>query len=364
MKICFIASQISAWGKIGGFGSMTRTLGKELVKRGVEVSAVVPRRKGQRPIEKLDGISVYSYHSALFLFAQEGYKLCDADIYHSEDPTFGTYLCLKAMPKRKHIVTCIDPRDCNDWKVEFGFSSLARKALFPVSYLYEASPFVKQSLRKVDAVFCQARFIIPKTMSMYRLSKEPGFLPNPVYVPNRDMQKANKPTVCFLARWDRRKRPELFFELAKKLPQIKFIAVGKAHDKKWDKYLREKYASLPNLEMTGFIDIFRSQKLDEILEKSWILVNPAAREGLPAAFLEAASCKCAILSSVNPDEFSTKFGYYVQDDDFASGLKYLLDKDRWRQKGESAYRYVKSTYEVNRVIDQHLAIYEQILASK
>jgi glycogen synthase len=33
MKVCFVVSQIFAWGKLGGFGSLTRTLGRELVKR-------------------------------------------------------------------------------------------------------------------------------------------------------------------------------------------------------------------------------------------------------------------------------------------------------------------------------------------
>ena len=56
MKVCFVASQLFAWGKYGGFGSLTRTLGREMAKRGVEVSAVVPRRSGQHSVEDLDGI--------------------------------------------------------------------------------------------------------------------------------------------------------------------------------------------------------------------------------------------------------------------------------------------------------------------
>ena len=49
MKICFICIEIFAWDKYGGFGKATRLIGRELVKKGIDVFAVVPRRKGQCP---------------------------------------------------------------------------------------------------------------------------------------------------------------------------------------------------------------------------------------------------------------------------------------------------------------------------
>ena len=88
-----------------------------------------------------------------------------------------------------------------------------------------------------------------------------------------DYQKNEKPTVCYMARLDRRKRPELFLSLAEQFPDVNFIAAGKSRDQKYDQYLRDKYAGLPNLEMTGFIDQFASNRHSEILEQSWIMVN-------------------------------------------------------------------------------------------
>lgn len=61
MRICLISVEIFAWGKYGGFGRATRLIGRELVKRGVEVYAVVPRRNEQRPVEDLDGIRVLGF---------------------------------------------------------------------------------------------------------------------------------------------------------------------------------------------------------------------------------------------------------------------------------------------------------------
>jgi len=64
MKICLICVEIFAWGKYGGFGRATRMIGRELVKRGLDVYAVVPRRQGQKSVENLDGIMVLGFSPA------------------------------------------------------------------------------------------------------------------------------------------------------------------------------------------------------------------------------------------------------------------------------------------------------------
>jgi glycosyltransferase involved in cell wall biosynthesis len=297
------------------------------------------------------------YPSHSLLSSGKLYQRCAADIYHSEEPTIGTYLAQKAMPDRKHIVTSQDPRTTGDWLTEYRYFSLRQKGMFPLMYLYEKNTLVKKAVQNADAVYCQAKHIIPKTQSLYGLSAIPDFLPNPVQVPEEEFAKAKTPTVCFLARWDRRKRPEIFFNLAKKFPHVAFIAVGKAHDKRYDRYLRKKYAAIPNLEMTGFIDQFSSESWKHILGKSWIVINTAARECLPVAFLEAAAFRCALLSGNNPDGFAENFGYHVHDGNYAAGLDFLLGSDRWRERGARGYEYVKKTHELDKVIDQHIDIY-------
>ena len=364
MKICFVVGEIFAWGRYGGFGSMTRILGKELAKRGIDVCAVTLQRAGQPSEQQLDGITVLSYPAGTILSSGKLYRKCAADIYHSQEPTLGTYFAQKSMPTRKHIVTSIDPRTNFDWLIEGWHFSLKKKIMFPLIYSFEKNYFVNKAVQRADAVYCQAKYIERKTMFLYGLAGTSGFLPSPVHVPDQELVKAKEPTVCFLARWDRRKRPEMFFKLARQYPHVKFIAVGKAHDQGYDAYLREKYARIPNLEMTGFIDQFSSGRLQEILEQSWIMINTAAREGLPASFLEAAAHKCAILSANNPDGFAENFGYHVRNDNYAAGLEILLKGQRWKRLGDAGYEYVRKTHEINAVIEQHIAIYENLLGKK
>jgi glycosyltransferase involved in cell wall biosynthesis len=254
--------------------------------------------------------------------AKRLFRECDADIYHSCEPSLATYLAMKAMPDRKHVVTFRDPRDFLDWKMEYDLPSLNKLQVIH-NYFYENNFLVRNSIRNMDAVYTIGKYLIPKVRSMYGLSVDPKFLPTPVAVPEK-IKKADSPTVCFVARLDRRKRPTLFLDLARRYPHVRFIAMGKSRDKKWDSYLRSEYSGLPNLEMTGFVDQFQSDLHSKILEESWIMVNTATREALPNSFLEAAAHRCAILSLVDPDGFASRFGYHAKDEDFSKGLEFLL----------------------------------------
>ena len=379
MKVCLIAVEIFAWGKYGGFGRATRIIGRELAARGVEVSAVVPRRQDQRPVEDLDGIRVLGFPMNRPLAALDLLRQADADIYHTEEPSLGTYLAQRAMPGRVHVVTFRDPRDASDWRTEFRLPSLSPAQVIS-NWLYEDNFLVGRAVRNANARFVAARLLVPKVRRKYRLQEDPPLLPTPVSVPTA-VEKADQPTVCFLARWDRRKRPEIFFELASRFPQVRFLAAGKSRDEAYDRALRQKYSGLPNLEMLGFIDQFRGDALSRLLGQSWILVNTAAREGLPNAFIEAAAHRCAILSAVDPDGFASDYGYHVQEfaasadnrpaqdgveqrviDQFVVGLETLLKDNCWRSKGEAGYDYVSRVYALDRAIEQHLQVYQDLLS--
>ena len=213
---------------------------------------------------------------------------------------------------------------------------------------------------QADSLHCAAQFLIPKVIRKYGLRSQPGFLPTPVSVPDY-VTKAKRPTVCFVSRWDSRKKPEDFFALASAFPQVDFIAVGESADVERDRMLRDIASRIPNLELTGVIDQFQGDRLQEVFGKSWILANASPREGLPNTFIEAAANRCAILSRLNPDGFASRFGYHAADHDLAAGLKALLANDRWRTMGERGYEYVNRTFEMSVAVDAHLRVYGQVM---
>ena len=360
MRICLICVELFAWGKYGGFGRSARMLGRELVKQGVEVFAVVPQRSDQQPEENLDGITVLGFPQFEPWKALQLYRKCNADIYHSQEASLGSYLAMRAAPDKKHLITFRVHKLFRDWLVELRYPSRNHLRTL-LAWIYERNHLVGRAISRADRLAVCAPHLANGVIQHYHLQQSPLLLPTPVMVPEATRVKNSEPTVCFLARWDRCKRPELFLVLAKEFSGVRFIAAGSGQNKQWDASLRRRYGHLPNLEMSGFINQFDSDALSGLLGGSWILVNTSPREGFPTSFLEAMGHRCALLSRVNPDGVAARFGYHVEDDDFATGLASLLDGDTWRDKGEAGYRYVKEGFELGNVIQSHLEAYRNII---
>jgi glycosyltransferase involved in cell wall biosynthesis len=369
MKVCLVSPEIFSGGYHGGFGFLTRTLGRGLVQRGHEVSVVTVRRGTQGEYEELDGMAVHAFPtrgagpralSALLsrLNSLEYYRGVDADLYHSQAISYNTYAAQRAVPERKHIITFQDPFDVHEWTRLSKVDPKIRMTIpFRTRLILEKS-LLSQACRRADALFAQAKFIIPKTRRLYHLRGDISYLPNPVEIPSRKMLKAGTPTVCFLGRWDPQKRVERFLELAPLFPDIDFVAMGQGHDPEADKLLREEYDGISNLRLTGFVS---EEEKSRILEASWALVNTSIREALPVSFLEALAHETPIISGENPDALTSTFGHHVTDDDYAEGLRWMLGDEGWSERGRRGRRYVEENHEAGAVVDRHIEIYRVLL---
>jgi len=361
VRICLLCVEMFAWGKYGGFGRATRTIGRELARLGHEVVAITPRREGQTEVEYLDGIKVLGFAQHRLWDIHRLAKLCQADVYHSCEPSLATYAARRAAPDKVHIVTARDPHDWDDWRVELTLPSKSRLRTAG-AMIFENNLLATRGVRKADAVYTAFSDAIPKVKAKYGLTEDPKFLATPTPLPKRPT-KSGKPKVCYVARLDPRKRPHLFMELADRFPDVEFIALGAARDANLERALRQTYGACPNLTVAGFVDQFHSPYYAEVLSQSWILINTSVREGLPNAFIEAAAHGCAILSSVDTDGFASRFGETVRNDDYASGLASLLESDRWRECGARARSFVAETFETEVAIKSHIAAYQDALAA-
>jgi glycosyltransferase involved in cell wall biosynthesis len=108
------------------------------------------------------------------------------------------------------------------------------------------------------------------------------------------------------------------------------------------------------------VDQFKGTLHHELMEQSWILVNPAIREGLPNSFLEAAAHQTAILSYVNPDNFASEYGFHAFHNNFEEGLIHLMESDQWKKKALKGYENVKETFSLKNALDQHEEVYHQL----
>lgn len=360
MHVCLICIELFGDSIYGGFGRATRFIGRELTSRGFRVSVVVPRRSPERPDRYLlDGMTVHQYNPRR---PWQGVKIlrdCNADIYHSQDTSTTTFLARIAKPAALHVVTFRDPMDSLDWEVETQYAGLPKLGWAQYRYFID-SPLVTFAIKRADSLHCAAKFLEAKTAAIYRLDPRPTFLASPVTIPV-SVEKASRPTVCYIGRWEGRKRVELFFELARQCPEIDFIAVGGARDADRDNYLRRQYGGIHNLLMPGVLDQFQTSAWGEVLSKSWILVNTSLREGLPTTLIEAAAHRCAILSFTDPDDFASNFGVCAKEGKLKEGLSALLTNNRWRASGEAGYQYVKDVFSVEAAMAAHIDIYAKLM---
>jgi len=83
------------------------------------------------------------------------------------------------------------------------------------------------------------------------------------------------------------KRPELFLELARRLPQRRFVMIGGAGGDVGNacfERIRNEAAAIPNVEFTGFLPVAR---VEPYFDRARVLVNTSVHEGMPNTFLQA-----------------------------------------------------------------------------
>ena len=367
MRVCYVSPEFFGLGVHGGFGYVTKTLSEGLADRGFDVFVVTPRRKSQGAVETVNGVKVLSYKPYTGLPGPTGtlasrrsyinlIREVDADVYHSQAVSLNTYVAQSAAPDKRHLITFQDPYDEREWariaEVEPRYRGLKHGVRVKLE-----KHVLSSACRRADALYTQAWFLAEKARSYYGFKESPGFLPNPVPIPETPSRKNPRPTACFLARWDPQKRVELFFKLALKHPEVHFIAMGQSHDEARDRELKERYDGVPNLQLTGFVS---EEEKSRILGESWVLVNTSVREALPVSFLEALAHGTPIISWEDPDSLTADYGYVAENGDYYAAVKQLLTDDERLEKGYRGRRHVEEVHEAGRVVDRHVKIYESL----
>jgi glycosyltransferase involved in cell wall biosynthesis len=163
------------------------------------------------------------------------------------------------------------------------------------------------------------------------------------------------------------KRPELFLELAKLLPQIQFTMIcQRAENERQYNKLVNKAKQIENLK---FIPRVPFHKIHEYFQRAKVFVNTSDYEGFPNTFIQACKSATAILSlNVNPDNFLDKHncGISCKGDWrlLVDSLRSLLEEDRWLKMGINGKKYVEEYHDVTKIIKQYKELFEKLVKSK
>jgi glycosyltransferase involved in cell wall biosynthesis len=157
------------------------------------------------------------------------------------------------------------------------------------------------------------------------------------------------------------KRPELCLELARRCPEIPFLAVMNPVDPgRYAELQASRPANLTMLEHVPFSEI------DSYFSRSFVLLNTSRYEGFPNTFLQAGKHALPILSlNVDPDGIIKENGCGVVCGDdidvMAAELRGLWrDEGYVRQLGRQARQYVEREHDLRVCLDELIRVLNRL----
>jgi len=182
-----------------------------------------------------------------------------------------------------------------------------------------------------------------------------------------------RPVVLMAARLLYDKGVREYVEAARLLREqdvdARFVLVGDRDDGNPSSLSRQDVEALgadPHVEFLGF-----QKNMPQLLAAANIVVLPSYREGLPRVLEEAAACGRAVITTDVPgcrDAIEADVsGLLVPVRDAASladAIRHLLaDHELRRAMGRQGRQLAERSYAVAAIVDAHLAIYRELLAS-
>jgi glycosyltransferase involved in cell wall biosynthesis len=368
--ICFVAP--SAWPVlaaareiefVGGAEVQQTILARNLVRRGYRVSMICGDY-GQPERVTIDGITVVKSHSRIsgvpivrFFHPRltglwSALKAADADIYYQRTPGAATAvsgLFAKWYRRRFLYAAACDLDLAGDTERLF-----RRRGGLRDLQLY------RLGLKLADVIVAQHERQAADCWQWHRRTAQ--VVPSCYEMPADGRANADG-VVLWVSVLRAGKRPELFLELARRLPHLRFRIVGgqstQAGDEAVFERIQEAAMSIPNLEFVGFVPF---AEIDAHFNAARVFVNTSEYEGFPNTFLQSWSrgiptvsfCETGSTSNRRPvvnvaadlHEMSQLVEKLMQDDNY------------WREAGDRA----RDRYKTFHTPDAALAAYEQLFA--
>lgn len=320
--------------------------------------------------ETVNGPKANGVHSA-FLEVFEGLKRRgidvkvnsrgNCDVIHSH--TLGPYYLLSTAGKRSktiisaHVIPDSMKGSLALWKYWLPlFTKYMKYAYNRARIVVAVSPTVKQELLRLG-ITSKVEFI-PNSIDIKKFVKD---INKRKKFRNKYKIKQSELAILSVGQIQPRKGIETFCNVAKKLPEIKFIWVGTrpfsvltADYNKANELMKN---APENVIFTGFVD-----DILEAYSGADAFFFPSHQENHPVAVIEAAASGLPIVLRDIPEYISVFKNYYLKansDQDFASIIKSLKGKKEYNKAKENAEKLAEM-YSTDKIIDKIIGLYSEI----
>jgi glycosyltransferase involved in cell wall biosynthesis len=364
-RICFVMKDVyplfnpAVPGVFGGAEVELFFLSRALVRCGYAVQFLVGDY-GQPDREERDGVCLvklrYSntvryrrWHHVILrrLMIVRELVRSPAAIFLTEtaSDTFGFMVLINGLLRRKKVVF----KCGSDVDVDYPFWKKKSR------YLYLLHVF---AMRYVHRIVCQSsaqqRGLDARCVAKSRVI--PNAFPIPVGAPD-----IPRTMILWVSRWDSMKRPELFAELARRLPEERFVMIMPGSGRGREAFVRS-VAGLANLSV---IDCVPFHQIQAYYARAKCFVNTSTFEGFPNSFIQAGLAGTPLLSfTVNPDGIIDEHGLgCCCREDMERAVAFLrgLGPPALRRYGEHIRRYVCAYHDIDRAMPRYRQLFDELV---
>ncbi|MEK8085853.1 glycosyltransferase family 4 protein [Aquabacterium sp. A3] len=373
IRICFVAPNLypvlsgneGVAGRMGGAEVQQTFIARALVERGYDVH-VASLDFGQRDGQKIDGIT----HHILFN-EQSGLRglrffhprmtgilgalaRADADVYYQRNAAMITGLVAFHARRFRCGMIYAGAADTDFTPGKERLYSRRDRVMFQWG-LQRANAWVVQNQHQVET-------------AQRHYQRQPSLIPS-FYVPPNPLSALTGPEVLWCSMMRQIKRPELFIEVARRLPHLTFRMVGGAlpsedGQRQFEK-AKEMAVSVPNLIFEGFQPY---DAADALFNRASVFVNTAVDEGFPNTYLQAWARKIPTVAFWNSRSFLNGQAVDLVADNLDHMVKLVNDLAQrgayWQERSALVDAYYQAHRSPSAAMDEYERVIHQVCPSR
>lgn len=343
---------------IGGESVQQTMLARAFVGLGYDVSMIV-RDHGQPDRETIDGITVIKG-----IRDRGGIPI----LRFIHPRTTGLLAALKEADAETYFQSCASAATgivawhCRRHDRNFVFRLAHDSDCIPGKQLirfWRDRKIYEFGVRNADLISAQGTRQVELLQENYGVASVP--INMVVEVPQDGADVAKDADVLWVNNMRPFKRPDLALELAKKLPNLKFVMIGgpvAGHEALYDD-IRASAETIDNLEFVGPVPY---AKVNDYFQRARLFVNTSDQEGFPNSFLQAWIRGVPVVSFFDPDGLIAReaLGDVPADlDQMAERVAYFLaDRSALDPCAERCKRFAHDHYSADSVA----RVYESLVS--
>jgi glycosyltransferase involved in cell wall biosynthesis len=178
-------------------------------------------------------------------------------------------------------------------------------------------------------------------------------IPSCYQLPEQRLEAA-RDRVLWVGAIHENKRPQMFLELAARLPQRRFVMIGGPRQDSDALYerMRAQAATLPNVEFKGFLPLAQAEPW---FDRARVLVNTSLYEGMPNTFLQAWARGVPTVATVDVGSPVNSIAKDI--DQLASGVERAFADP---SLGERCREYFERTHSTAAALDCYARLFDQL----